>query len=185
MKNHGHDIHYMLIVLILAFFVITLSYNQVNPDIAAATGHVTRSNFLTGYSVSDINVVDGSGFLPPIRFFRGNLGGSATATEDNPDTTATSCEWINLNNEVFGRIKSMSGFSACRTLDYGSCMMTNVKGAKNYYGTNDGSCEDVTYRDESNSLGNCYTTIKTQSSPCFTESVDVTENSFTTVYCCR
>ncbi|MBC8500432.1 MAG: hypothetical protein ISS25_03585 [Nanoarchaeota archaeon] len=210
MAKHVHDIHYMLIVLILAFFVITLSYNQVNPGI---TGQVVKRTIGTeGFVVkflrsttapSDFKAVSTEGLLTPIKINTvrlpwkkilnveipvKNIGGETVyqmpAGEDVVKTNLD-CAWVNLNNKDFIKLRSLSGHMACRATDYDSCLMTNTVKTMIYYSSGDGSFKDVMFKDVSNNFNNCYNTIRTTDENYRDESGDVRETKYTTVFCCK
>lgn len=208
MGEHSHDIHYMLIVLILAFFVITLSLNKLGPDMltgqviggdSGSEGFVVKFLRSTARS-SNIRAVNAEGIIDTIKFNvvempwgeilntglpKNNIGGEAVSIGVAAESKASSCDWINVDNKDFRRLKSLSGYSACRAYGYGSCITTNIEKTKTYYNSSDGSCSTVLYRDESNDFRNCYSRIQTSNTPCFKEPTDVTESSYTTVLCCK
>ncbi|MFC2133921.1 hypothetical protein ACFLTH_04830 [Bacteroidota bacterium] len=170
MAEHGHDIHYMLIVIILAFFIAVLSLNQVNPDMA--TGNVVADTYETSGLVKFFQTVD-------------DVLNTPTGMVVQSDVLAnTGCEWINIDNQDFQKIKGLTGSEACQVMSYKSCMMTNVEKTTAYFASNDGSCKDFQFRDESNSFGNCADYLKSFNTGCIPEGKDLAENSYTTVFCC-
>jgi len=200
----------MLIVLILAFFVITLSYNQVNPGI---TGQVVkRTSGTEGFVVkflrsttapSDFKAVSTEGLLSPIKINTvrlpwkeilnaeisvKNIGGEATnqmSVVERKIETNLDCAWVNLNNKDFTKLRSLSGHMACKAADYDSCLMTNTVKTMIYYSSEDGSFKDVMFKDVSNNFNNCYNTIRTTDENYRDKSRDVRETKYTTVFCCK
>ncbi|NQU97962.1 hypothetical protein HQ533_00705 [Candidatus Woesearchaeota archaeon] len=210
MVNHGHDIHYMLVVLILAFFIITLSIDQVQPGITAnvvneglgAEGLLVKFLRSTAQN-SQLRAVNADNLFNPIavktvsipwkeilgaKAPAGNIGGKAIATPVTKtvvESKPLNCEWVNLDNNVFDKVKALSGSSACRFEGFDSCLMTNHVKTTTYYASNDGTCRQLVFKDQSNNFDDCRATIQTQHTGCFTESRDLMESSYTTVFCCK
>ena len=139
MADHNHDIHYMLVVLILAFFVITLSFNNVE---TGASGNVVKSTSgAEGYVVkflistaqsANINAIK-DGVITPINIRIVKLPWDALFAENNnfggqavhQPSSMKNCEWINVENEDYTQIRTLSGNVACQVKGYDSCLMTN------------------------------------------------------------
>ncbi|MBU0471926.1 MAG: hypothetical protein KKF65_04825 [Nanoarchaeota archaeon] len=209
MADHGHDIHYILIVSIIAFFVVTLSVGQLNGGITAnvvdadySHGEGLLVNFLrvtarnaelryVNSKVIEPVDVDTAKFswknVFSLSSERGNIGGQAVATPVSKSVVESKpldCWWINLDNERFNRLKALSGDSACRLEGYDSCMMTNNIRTTTYFASSDGSCKQMVFKDLSNNFNNCDERIHTVSTDCFSESRDLLESEYTTVFCC-
>lgn len=217
MKKHNHDVHFLLIVLILAFFVMALSYRQVDPGLTSMTGQVIESSpddrpsfssmvvkfFRTSVSVPQYHAIDNSAIRPieievsnSYETRQSNIGGNAFLApvgENNLGTLPEKCEWVNLNNEDYSKLKALTGYSACRTMAYRSCVATNEVVTEKYYSSTDSSCNSVQLEVESNKFGNCNKNVRTVEMPCSTQTQgfdepakgDVKELKYTSVLCCE
>jgi|FLOH01.1.fsa_nt_gi hypothetical protein len=181
---HNHDIHSLLIVLIVGFFVA-----------AAALG--TLGSGVTGNVVSDEPTVNWNSFLSKIisqneikatrsnDVSNSNIGGKAIQIPTNFELKDASCEWLNLDNSKYSLIRGLSGVKACEKLGYNSCLMTNEIKKNQYFESEDSSCIGTVFVDSSNNLGNCDEHIRTVQKPCYNEYNDVQEAMHTSVLCCR
>ncbi|MFH1589171.1 MAG: hypothetical protein ABIB43_01245 [archaeon] len=199
MSKHGHDLHYMVIVLVLAFFVFALAVNRMDVEL---TGHVVTStertdNFINFFKnanePNEFPLLSFNELFEPIALENSdfswsdlfteeendNVGGAAVQTSPAIVYVGNGCNWINLDNERYDRLKTLSGNAACRVSGYKSCMMTNSLKTTSYY-SND--CFDLMYKDNYNVFGNCDDRITTTSTLC----VDgVKESSYVSVFCCN
>lgn len=217
MAKHSHDIHYLLIVLVLAFFVVAVSVDNIDPSV---TGNVVKSsaekdfymNFLRqtindqkfqAVSVGNLlNPIDIGGINPwediELPSSGSNIGGKAIAVPKKEiqiieKVQTPDCEWVNLDNEIYNRLKSLNGKSACKVEGYDSCMMTNQVTTSMYYASKDSSCKDMQIKETENKFGTCADQIKTVDYPCTTQSNnlgeplkgDFEEREYTTVFCCN
>lgn len=200
MAKHNHDVHFLFISLILGFFVLAMTMTNFEPSV---TGSVVKTS--SDYSLIDLFrsatvstefVVDPSPILKPIEFDIAenpwkdvlnpptvNIGGAAVT---NPVLSGDfDCEWINLDNGLYDKLKTLTGSSACKVSGYSSCLMTNTLKTVNYFKSVDGTCSDLQFRDESNHFNNCDVTIRNVATSCETDSTDNMETRFTTVFCCN
>ncbi|MFH1770689.1 MAG: hypothetical protein ABH828_03970 [archaeon] len=200
MAKHNHDVHYLFITMILGFFVFAMTMTHFEPSVTANVVQTDSDysiiDFFKAASRSNEFVVDPSPILKPIEFnIVGNpwkealipptinIGGAATA---NPVLLGNlNCEWINLDNGLYDKLKTLTGYSACEVSGYSSCLMTNTLKTVNYYKSVDGTCSNLQFKDESNHFNNCDEIVRNAATLCETDSTDNIETQFTTVFCCN
>ncbi|MAG38676.1 hypothetical protein CMO90_01180 [Candidatus Woesearchaeota archaeon] len=193
MGNHEHDIHFMAIVLILAFFMMTLSFNQVSPTANVVKKSNQDSTFLKKTVESPKILALSKDFFKNLdfeitksvfSFKNSNIGGKAVVSSVQ-DISDKKCSWINLDNKGYSKIKAMTGKTACKVSGYDSCLMTNKAKTVSYYSSSDSSCSGLQFKDSSNEFGNCDVRVRTFAGYCSLQDAgDVKENSFTSVLCC-
>ncbi len=191
MGDHGHDVHFLLIVLIMAFFVVVLSTNQLNPGITGNAVRADSGDFIVNLlkesaSSSRFNALSSNVFEPI------HLQDRETA-EAGSHVTFSDCRWINADNEHYDLLKYLSGAAACKKANYASCVMTSKESANSYYSSKDGSCKSLQLTTMSSKPGSCDDLLVSSGSSCFYDSSgdaepqagDSIKSSFVSVFCCR
>ena len=118
MGKHNHDIHFMLIVLVITFFVMTLSVRQLEPVYTAnvAKRSVGADDPLVGVFKatipSDLNVFSSK----QSKLFQIDLIKKESSKENIKPLDITKCDWINPQNIHYKFVKGQSGTSACKAL---------------------------------------------------------------------
>lgn len=198
MGKQEHDLAFMSLVLLFAFVFMSLSVNQLNPDMLTTENAVRENYFMQDLikktsQPADIKSVDGTDFLRPItvrtsgsiskilNFFKTNSPTGFVVQGKN----SNNCEWVNLDNKNYDNLKTLSGSEVCRAFGYDKCNTVNSVKTKNYYNSDDGACSELVIQDNYNDFKNCDSTIKTVNTPCHTETIDVNEFEYTEVLCCN
>lgn len=193
MDSKKHDLHFMTIVLILAFFVMILSINNIMPDMA--TGQVTyeyeqRTNFLSNLfkSQKEFNIENSN----TVSDFKLNLVQSDYSIEEVDKLLAGSCDWVNLGNADYQDVRLLSGYEACIKKKYDSCVMTNKMLTTSFFNSKSGFCEGLQLEQTSNKLGSCTEKIRSATESCTflpgdaePRSGDYSQELMTSVLCCR
>ncbi|MBU1201932.1 MAG: hypothetical protein KJ583_00395 [Nanoarchaeota archaeon] len=194
MGEHGHDIHFMLIVLVLTFFIVTLSINQLDPSFTANV--IKRS---PGENDPIINFLKSSGEKSSFNIFDSkrasalqlDLTGKNVDEEVQP-VDIIKCDWVNVDNKYYAFVKGLTGKEACKSLNYNLCVMTNKETKTSYFASMNAECSNLQIELTSNKFGSCNEVVFSTTGDCSIKSLsggeplagDVIESSYTSVLCC-
>ncbi len=193
MDSKKHDLHFMAIVLVLAFFIMILSIDNMFPEMAAAQvtyDYEQRTNFLVNMfkSSDDFNVLNPEAFSD----IRVNLLDKGYSIDEVDSLLGGNCEWVNIGNSDYNDVRLLTGYEACKHKGFESCIMTNKMLTTSFYESKSTSCEGLQLEQISNKLGSCTDKMRSVTDPCVFISGDAeprtgdySQQLITTVLCCR